>query len=128
MEHYLAFERAKISEQDHLIEKAWQAKDPVEAKSILNLLHTDHIHEWEDRRADITIRGLRAKFSQNQHLYEFLRDTDQRRLGEASKNPTWGVGMTLDDEHILDTSKWIESGNLLGDLLMQLRTELAGNM
>lgn len=124
MEHYLAFERAKLSEQDHLIQKAWHAKDPVESKSILNLLRDDHVQEWQNLRADITIKGLRAKFSQNQHLLNFLKNTGQRRIGEASKNPVWGVGMTLEDDHILDTTKWIESGNLLGNLLMQLRTEL----
>lgn len=127
MEHYLAFERAKISEQDHLIEKAWQAKDPVESKSILNLLRTDHVQEWQDQRADIALTGLRAKFQQNQHMYEFLRDTEACRLGEASRDPVWGVGMTLEDEHILDTAKWTQSGNLLGNLLMQLRTELAAD-
>lgn len=128
MEHYLAFERAKISQQDHLIEKARQVKDPVEAKSILNLLRTDHTQEWQERRADLAITGLHAKFQQNRHLYEFLQDTGTRRLGEASKNPVWGVGMTLEDESINDTTKWIESGNLLGNLLMQLRTEFAATM
>lgn len=124
MEHYLAFERARLSEQKHLIEKAIQAEDPLEAKSLLNFLRTDHPQEWQERRADIAITGLREKFRQNKHLADFLLSTKNQTLGEASKNPNWGVGMTLDDQHVLDSSKWIESGNLLGTLLMQLRTEL----
>lgn len=32
--------------------------------------------------------------------------------------------MLLKDDNVLDTTKWKEPGNLLGNLLMQLRTEL----
>lgn len=124
MEQYLAFERARLSEQDHLIEKASHAQDPVEAKSILNLLRNDHTQEWQDRRQNIAITGLRAKFLQNEQLAQFLLDTKRYTLGEASKNTTWGVGMTLEDQLVTDSSKWLESGNLLGKLLMQLRSEL----
>lgn len=124
MEQYLAFERASLSEQEHLIERASTAQDPVEAKSILNLLRDDHAQEWQDKRTNIAALGLRAKFSQNEHMAQFLLDTKQYTLGEASKNPVWGVGMTLEDQHVTDSTRWIESGNLLGILLMQLRTEL----
>lgn len=124
MEQYLAFERAKLSEQEHLIKKASRAQDPIEAKAILNLLRSDHTQEWQDRRADIALIGLRAKFSQNTHFAQFLLDTKQHILGEASKDPAWGVGMMLEDQQILDSSKWSDSGNLLGNLLMRLRTEL----
>lgn len=125
VEQYLAFRRAQISQQDHLVEKALHATDPIEAKSILNALRKENVQEWQEGRADIAIKGLRAKFTQNQQLLNYLRSTHGLTLGEASKNPVWGVGMTLEDEHLLDTTKWSESGNLLGSLLMQLRTELA---
>lgn len=97
VEHFLAWERAKISKQDHLIEKASK----------------NHIQEWQERRADIAAKALRAMFQQNRHLYDFLQHTGKRTLGEASRDPSWGVGMTLDDEHIIDTSKRTELGNLL---------------
>lgn len=124
MEQFLAFKRSELSEQAELIERSLQAKDPVEAKSILNSLRNDHKHEWQMMRENVTIEGLREKFKQNPPLAEYLKHTQGLQLGEASKNPIWGVGFTLDHEHILDTSTWNSSGNLLGKLLMQVRAEL----
>lgn len=125
MEHYLAYKKAELSQQDHLIHPAGEARDPVEAKSILNLLRNDHPQEWELIRHDVAIKGLREKFRQNQHLSDHLKDTRNLKLGEASKNPCWGIGFTLDDPQALDASQWSESGNLLGQILMQIRTEIA---
>lgn len=45
-------------------------------------------------------------------------------LGEASTNSRWGIGMTLEDPDVLDTTKWKAEGNLLGNLLMTVRGEL----
>lgn len=106
------------------MDKALQAKDPIEAKSILNSLRTVNAEEWQECRADVALEGLRAKFGQNQHLCNYLFCTRDLKLGEASKNPVWGIGMTLEDEHVLDSTKWKEPGNLLGNLLMQVRAEL----
>lgn len=124
MEHFLAYKKAELSQQPHHIQRALEAKDPVEAKSILHLLHKDHSQDWDLVRHEVAITGLREKFRQNQPLADLLKDTNNLRLGEASKNPTWGIGFTLDDPQALDTTQWNESGNLLGRLLMQVRTEL----
>lgn len=101
--------------------------DPAEAKSILNYLRKDHETEWQEQRARFAVEGLREKFRQNKHLADFLCDTHTLQLGEASKDVCWGIGMTLDDAQVLDTSKWIDNGNLLGVLLMQIRSELLVN-
>lgn len=65
MEQYLAFRKAQVAKQDHLIEKALHATNPVEAKSILNSLRKDEDQEWLQSRAAIALEGLRAKFTQN---------------------------------------------------------------
>lgn len=127
VEQYLAFKRAQLSQNQSLIERAKLAKDPAEAKSILNYLRKDHEKEWQEQRARIAVEGLREKFRQNHHLAHFLCDTHNLQLGEASKNTCWGIGMTLDDAQVLDTTKWNNSGNLLGVLLMQIRSELLVN-
>lgn len=124
MEQYLAYNRAETSQQHDLAERALQTKDPVQAKFILNSLRNDHDQDWQRVREEITMVGLRAKFTQNPHLADYLKSTSAYQLGEASKNLVWGVGITLDDENILDTDKWIDSGNLLGELLMKVRSEL----
>lgn len=124
MEQFLAYKRAKLSGQKPLIQKALQAQDPVEAKSILNTLRADHYEEWKKEAPAIALEGLQAKFKQNPALAEYLRNTTPLTLGEASTNQVWGVGLTLVNENALDKSKWNKQGNLLGRSLMKVRDQL----
>lgn len=128
VEQFLAFNRAKISDDLSLVEKALQTPDPVGAKSILNLLSKDHLQEWETRRQEIAMEALRAKFKQNKRLQSYLLGTGNLQLGEASRNKCWGVGLNLEDPNILDTTKWNDSGNLLGKMLMNVRQELHASL
>lgn len=125
VEHYLAFKKAQISTQADVIQRASNATDPLEAKYILHLLKKDHTQEWDENINNIIIEGLRAKFTQNKSLLDKLRATQNKVLGEASTNPKWGIGMTLEDENVLDQDKWDKNGNLLGKALMEIRTELS---
>lgn len=124
VEQYLAYRKAKTSNQDTLITKALASKDPVEAKSILNTLRNDHREEWERDRQEIITTALKAKFKQNKVLMDFLCNTKDLLLGEASKDPCWGIGMTLEDQEVTINSKWNKNGNLLGKTLMAIRTDL----
>lgn len=124
MEQYLAYKRAKLSGQKPLIQKALHAQDPVEAKSILNTLRSDHYDEWKKELPTIALEGLQAKFRQNPTLAEYLRNTTPLTLGEASTNPQWGVGMALENDSVLDKTKWNKQGNLLGRSLMTIREQL----
>lgn len=74
---------------------------------------------------DVTLEGLRAKFGQNSQLKEYLLNTHNLYIGEASTNPRWGIGMELLDDNALDHTKWSPEGNLLGRSLMKVREELA---
>lgn len=124
MEQFLAVRKAYISERPPMIQKAIQSTDPKQAKYILNTLKDDHAELWFKEVANIALEGLRAKFNQNTAMRDFLTETKDLQLGEASTNSRWAIGMTLDDPDILDTSKWNPEGNLLGKLLMKVREEL----
>lgn len=124
MEHYLAFKKAQLSGVNATIQKAQQAVDLKEAKAILHSLREDHVAEWDTEVEGITLAGLRKKFSQNEHLLTFLKNTRQLQLGEASCNARWGIGLNLNDPNVLDATKWDPEGNLLGRCLMKIRAEL----
>lgn len=124
MEQFLAYERAKLSEDEGTVQRAKEATDPIKAKAILNDLRNDHADVWTTRVEDTTIKGLRGKFTQNGHLLSFLRNTIPLQLGEASQNERWGTGFNLNSPEVLDTSKWNPTGNLLGRCLMKVRQEL----
>lgn len=124
MEHYLAFQRAIITDDPALVDRALQCSDPMDAKAMLNSLRNNRLHDWELIRDNIALDGLKAKFMQNKNLHKYLADTADLRLGEASQNGVWGIGLTLDDPCVLDTGKWLASGNLLGVLLIRVREGL----
>lgn len=124
MEQYLASRKAQFSGREDLIQRSAQATDPKVAKAILHSLREDHKTEWDQQVEKITIEGLRAKFSQNEHLLHFLKGTENLQIGEASTNPRWGIGLELDNSDVLDLSKWNPTGNLLGRSLMKIRSEL----
>lgn len=127
VEQFLSFKKANLAQNDHLVQKALATRDPVEAKAILNTLRHDNVEDWQRDRAGIALEAIRAKFTQSKHLRDYLCNTRNMQLGEASKNPCWGVGMTLEDAQITNTEKWSTEGNLLGKTLMAVREELISN-
>lgn len=126
VEQYLAYRRATLSKKKQFIKRASKATNPAEAKYILNCLSNNNSKKWNNMRGDVLLTALRAKFGQHAPLATYLKDTKDLQLGEASTNPVWGIGMTLDNKDILNTSKWNQNGNLLGRSLMKVRAELSG--
>lgn len=128
IEQYLADKRATLAERQDLRDRAMASDNPVEAKRVLNALHGDKSDEqWVIQRKDILFDGLMAKFQQNDELKKYLLSSEQRRLGEASRNKEWGIGLTLADSGRLNPRNWTGE-NLLGSTLMEVRdrlTELA---
>lgn len=127
MEQYLATQRATLSGKKSTIQRATTATDPKEAKAILRSLREDHSQEWSEKVEAVTIDGLRAKFTQNQHLGLFLKNTQSLQIGEASRDSRWGIGLDLNDPGVLDMTKWDPAGNLLGKCLMKIRKEISGS-
>lgn len=124
MEQFLAVRRARLSESEPIIQKALNAKERIQAKVILNPLKEDHKPQWDQMVQEVALEGLRAKFNNNRHLADYLCDTKPLLLGEASQDKTWGIGMSLEEDGVLDNSKWYEGGNLLGHSLMTVRDEI----
>lgn len=124
MEQFLATRKAELLGKEDLIAKAKKADDPIQAKFILNALKEDHQQESNQQVERVALEGLRAKFYQNPHLGDYLCSTNHLTLGEASKNPRWGIGIGIDNPQALDHSKWLPAGNLLGRALMMIREEL----
>lgn len=124
VEHFLAWQRANIAEDKALAEEVLQMKDPSEHKKTLNELRDKKADEWEDTVESVLLAALRAKFKQNNTLSKFLCDTHPRKIGEASINVKWGIGMSLTNDEVLDFTKWKAEGNRLGKALEVVRNEL----
>lgn len=128
IEQFLAHRRAIIAGNSDLAHEALTSLDPVDCKRILTTLKTASSENiWLEKRHDILFSGLYAKFTQNNALMKYLLDSENRQLGEASRDLTWGVGMSLTDRNILDTKLW-KGGNLLGKTLMEVRQDIFSSL
>lgn len=124
VEQYLAWRKAKLAQKSGLAAQILNTSDPAEHKRTLNALKGENEEKWDEIRGEVIKTAIRAKFGQNPFLQDFLCRNFPRKLGEASPNPIWGIGMTLRDQQVLDQSKWNEEGNLLGKTLELVREEL----
>lgn len=110
-EHY--FQAQKFSDASHQ-ERIRLARTPAKAKGLGRSRKLPIRPDWDDVRVEVMRRAIRAKFTQHPNLGEQLLAT----------------GDALLVEHSADDPFWADGGdgsgqNVLGQLLMELRAELA---
>ena len=77
---------------------------------------------WDKHKEDFMYNACYAKFSQNDELKDFLLNTGNREIVEASPvDSIWGIGFSSDNA-MENINKWGQ--NLLGKTLMKVRAEL----
>ena len=83
----------------------------------------DH-NVWAGMWQMAVLRGLLAKFGQNEDLKEKLLDTGDAYLVEcAYKDTIWACGIRLNEDERFDINKW-RGQNILGFTLMEVRDAL----
>ena len=110
-EHY--FQAMKFSDYPEYQETIRKSKSAYDAKK-LGATRTFKIRkDWNDIRDDVMRTALKAKFEQNCNLRSILLQTGEVKLVENSPYDNyWGIG------------KYACGKNMLGKLLMELRTDL----
>lgn len=123
-EHFMMVEKAKLFNDLDKVQEILDADDPGKVKSIGRSVRNFDQAAWDKRKVEIAIRGNFEKFKQNEELGEFLRNTKERILVEASPvDRIWGVGLEMKDLRIEDPANWLGQ-NLLGFSLMHVRRQL----
>ena len=123
-EHWMMAQKAELFEDKDIIEKILNAKSPAQAKKLGRQVKNFDPKIWGDNCFDIVCEGNFHKFSQHDNLKEFLLDTKDRVLVEASPvDKIWGIGMAQENEHAENPRLW-KGQNLLGFALMEVRDRL----
>lgn len=116
----MARERALLARENRIAASTLRSDDPQEHKRTLSKLKTDgRQEEWRVYVVERLDLALEAKFTQNQEARQFLMETHQRTIGEASVGNFWGIGLPLSDHRVFNTGIW--SNNCLGKALMRIR-------
>ena len=123
-EQYIMYRKAEIFGDSQTAEAILNAKTPAEQQKLGQMAKGYNDTLWFGLRQVVTMRGLYAKFSQNEELKKKLLDTDEAFLVEcAYSDLNWACGWRLTDPQRKDLSKW-RGKNLLGVALMEVREQL----
>lgn len=120
-EHYMMAEKAKLFGDNATYQKIIKATNPGEAKALGREVRGFDETKWVANRFQIVVSGNVLKFSQNPELSEFLLNTSDRVLVEASPvDKIWGIGLAVDNQKAENPNLW-NGQNLLGFALMEVR-------
>ncbi len=123
-EHYMMAEKARLFQDEAILEQILAANHPGEAKKLGRLVKGFQQETWEKHRVAIVVRGNKGKFEQNERLQDFLLGTREKILVEASpRDLIWGIGLAQNHLDADNPYKW-RGLNLLGFALMEVRSIL----
>jgi ribA/ribD-fused uncharacterized protein len=99
-----------------------QASEPRKCKQLGRMVANFDDKLWTERRHDVMVRILTAKFGQNPELMEELLSTGEREIAEASPSDrVWGIGLNVADAQ--RGLPW-RGTNVLGQALEETRATL----
>jgi len=124
-EHFMMAEKARLFGDQAIHERVLSASTPAQAKRLGRMVEGFKDETWLRERFEIVVRANCEKFSQNKALGQFLLDTGDRVLVEASPvDAIWGIGLAADHPDADRPHRW-PGLNLLGFALMEVRQTLA---
>jgi len=120
----MMFRKATLFCDDAAARDILRAPNPGAAKALGRSVRGFQEATWQENRLSIAVDGNYAKFSQSAPLRQFLLNTKERVLVEASPvDRIWGIGLAVDDPHVENPLEW-RGLNLLGFALMDVRERL----
>lgn len=123
-EQYMMAQKAKLFDDQDIFAKILSTANPKEIKALGRMVRNYQEEIWCKHRFDIVVQGNLAKFSQNKELGQFLLNTGDKVLVEASPfDKVWGIGVTEQDHTATNPILW-KGLNLLGFALMEVRKQL----
>lgn len=117
-EHWMMAQKARLFDDNEQYQNILATERPAMAKKYGRAVKMFDNTVWQANCYQFVVEGNLHKFSQNQELKQFLLDTGDKVIVEASPfDKIWGIGTR---SHIEDPKLW-KGLNLLGFALMEVR-------
>ncbi|MBW5382979.1 NADAR family protein [Brachyspira pilosicoli] len=124
MEKYMMYNKALLFDDKDIANEILNNNQPKAIKELGRKVKNFNDELWDKMKYKIVFTGNYYKFSQNADLRNFLLNTKNKVLVEASPyDKVWGIKMKYDDENIENPFFW-KGENLLGFALMEARDEI----
>ncbi|MBS1505674.1 MAG: NADAR family protein [Bacteroidetes bacterium] len=123
-EHWMMACKALLFKDLEVFERIVKATKPAEVKDLGRRIKNFEESTWNANKYEIVKKGNIYKFQQNKQLGDYLRQTGDRIIVEASPvDAIWGIGLAADSNQIENPHTW-RGENLLGFALMETRDYL----
>ena len=123
-EQLFMYLKAKYFEDEEMAQMiATRGQDPKDAKRFGRKVKGFDIDEWADAREQMMHIAVQRKFMDDDLVKELLETGDKVLVEGSPYDKIWGVGLKYDCEEILNEENW-DGLNLLGEVLMQVRSEI----
>ena len=124
VEHYYQWSKAKQFGDAEIQAKIMKTASAKSVKSYGKKVKNFNDEAWNERKDQVMRVAVKAKFMQHPELLKKLRDTGTRPIAEADpRGKYWGIGTSADTSKAKDPERW-PGKNVLGKILMELRSEL----
>ena len=102
--------------------KIMSSSDPQYIKQLGREVKDYDDDKWSKERYEVVVFGNYLKFNQNNELREWLINTKDQIIVEASPtDKIWGIGLSVKDAY---AGKEWQGNNLLGKAIMDVRDKL----
>ena len=126
-EQFMMSEKAKLFKDEASYQLILKETSQPKIKQLGRLIKNFNEDEWNKNKIKIVVQGNILKFTQNEELKNFLLQTGNKILVEASpKDRIWGIGLDENDPNSKNPIKW-RGQNLLGFSLMEVRDIIKNN-
>jgi ribA/ribD-fused uncharacterized protein len=123
-EHFMMAEKARLFGDEEIRRRILHLRTPGEAKKLGREIAGFDEPTWVRERFGVVVAANLQKFGQNPALRDFLVQTGDRVLVEASPvDSIWGIGLAGDHADAALPDRW-PGLNLLGFALMEVRERL----
>lgn len=120
-EHYMMIHKARLFNDTEIEHKIFSSISPKDVKKLGRKIKTFDFNTWNLHKYNIVRQGNYLKFSQNEDLKQFLINTNDAVLVEASPyDYVWGIGLDEHNDLAISPDHW-RGENLLGFALMEVR-------
>jgi ribA/ribD-fused uncharacterized protein len=120
-EHWMMVCKAKVCGDLAIVDEMLAEPDPAEVKKLGRKVKNYDEKLWTEKRFECVVVGNVHKFSQYPEMKEWLLNTGDKVLVEASPYDwIWGIGLAENHKDAWHPGTW-RGQNLLGFSLMEVR-------
>jgi len=121
-EQFMMAAKAKLFGDKETLEKIMNERNPREMQALGRQVKNYDQEIWDSMKFELVSIGNFQKFTQNEHLKNFIMQFpyDTKFAESTAIDLVWGTGIDIDDPACFDQTLW-SGKNLLGDIIGWVR-------